>query len=72
MAPLYFAWLMYVDYVVVLRIKWPCFYAKKMAAFKFDPRPPGKTEVNWPSNAHNTVGRSFPVWLSQYQDYTAR
>jgi len=28
MATLYFAQLMYADYVVVLRIKWPCFLSK--------------------------------------------
>jgi len=28
MAPLYFAELMYADYVVMLRIKWPCFLSK--------------------------------------------
>jgi len=28
MAPLYFAQLMYADYAVMLRIKWPCFLPK--------------------------------------------
>jgi len=28
MAPLYFAQLMYADYAVMLRIKWPCFVLK--------------------------------------------
>jgi len=28
MAPLYFALLMYADYVMMLRIKWPCFLPK--------------------------------------------
>jgi len=28
MAPLYFAQLMYADYVVMVRIKWPCFVPK--------------------------------------------
>jgi len=28
MAPLYFAELMYADYIVTLKIKWPCFLPK--------------------------------------------